>query len=433
MKDSARAKVTPQDIAWVKGEVGRIHRVNRQVGHAAWCGYEFDFTCPSMGTYPFQWFWDSCFHAIALSHIDVGKAEAELFSLLKNQHSDGFISHVTFWQRDTFEELVSTYDIAFRNRYLSDEMQPPLLAEAVKAVALRGRGASFLEEILPAVDRFYEWLHSVRNPFGDGLIRVVQPDETGLDHSPIWDGVLEIGDEEHESWVKGWHLICDPYEAVGRDPKKMIAQNRFVVADVMLNTIYIENLRTLGHLHLQLEEKERAKIYFDRADVARTSLERLCWDDTDGLYYDVNGRENVKMRVNTVSSLMPILLQDTSSESFDRILRHIVNPDEYWATYPIPSVAMNHPSYSPDTVGGNLVWRGPTWLASNWYLARGLLRHGRKDLATIVALQSLEMVRKSGVREYYNPQTGVGHGALDFSWSTILIDLLVEVGAGENT
>lgn len=423
--------ISPQDVAWLKAEVGRIHQRNRQVGHADWCGFDFDFSCPSMGTYPFQWFWDSCFHAIALSHLDIAKAESELFSLLLNQHSDGFISHVTFWQHDLYEDLVGTYDIAFRNRYLSDEMQPPLLAEAVQAVALRGRGAAFLNEILPSVDRFYTWLHEVRNPYGDGLIRVVQPDETGLDHSPIWDELLEIGDEEHESWVRGWHLICDPYDAVNRDPAKMIALDRFVVADVMLNTIYIENLRTLGHLFLQIGDDNKAALYFNRAELAKDSLEELCWDEEDGLYYDINGKDNKKIRVNTVSSLMPILLSDLEEYKFDRILKHILDPKEYWANYPVPSVAMNHSSFRPDTAGGNLVWRGPTWMSSNWYLARGLVRHGRRDLAMHIAKQSVELLKMGGVREYYNPVTGVGHGANDFSWSTILLDLVVELTTGD--
>lgn len=419
--------ISSSEVAWLRDEVRRIHSRNRQVGHSNWCGFDFDFTCPSMGTYPFQWFWDSCFHAIALSHIDIAKAEAEIVSLLRNQHSDGFISHVTFWQRDVFEEMVKTYDIAFRTRYLSDEMQPPLLAEAVQAVALRGRGGEFLKEILPGVDRYYTWLNAVRNPYGDGLIRVLQPDETGLDHSPIWDEVLEIQDERHESWVQGWHRICDPYEAVMRDPAKMIALDHFVVADVMLNTIYIENLRILSELFLQLGDSSKADIYFKRSESAKKSLEDLCWDEKDGLFYDINGRENRKMRVNTVSSLMPILLGDLEVDKFERILRHILNPDEYWAKYPIPSVAMNEPSFQPDTVGGNLVWRGPTWLSSNWYLARGLMRHGRDDLARHIAKQSLELVRSGGVREYYNPFTGVGHGAVDFSWSTILLDLVIEL------
>lgn len=431
MDDVGVRGITHEDAAWIKAETRRVHEENRQVGRAEWCGFEFDFTCPSTGTYPFQWFWDSCFHAIALSHVDIAKAEAELVSLLKNQHPDGFVSHVTFWQRDKYEALVGTYDIAFRNRYLSDEMQPPLLAEAVYAVARRGRGLEFLREILPSVERYYTWLHEVRNPFGDGLIRVVQPDETGLDHSPIWDEVLEIADEEHESWVRGWHRICDPYDLVGRDPAKMVALNHFVVADVMLNTIYIENLHVLAQLFRDTGNEAKALKYSERANLVRTSLDEICWDDVDGLYYDVNGRENVKMRVNTVSSLMPILLTDIEEEKYQRILHHLTNPDEYWAEYPVPSVAMNHPSFRPDTVGENLVWRGPTWFSSNWYLARGLLRHGRKDLATHIARQSMELIKISGIREYYNPHTGRGHGALDFSWSTILVDLVVTLAAGE--
>jgi neutral trehalase len=427
MESGALRTIAPQDVEWLTSEVRRILEKNRQVGRADWCGYDFDFTCPSTDTYPFQWFWDSCFHAVALSHFDIPKAESELFSLLRNQHEDGFVSHVTFWQRDVYEEMVSTYDIAFRSTYLSDEMQPPVLAQAVEAVATRGRGNEFLKEILPSVDRFFSWMDKVRNPYGDGLIRVIQPDETGLDHSPIWDEIMDIRDEEHESWVKGWHSICDPYEEVNRDPLKMIELDHFAVANVMMNTIYIENLRILGRLFLRLGDVTRSDMYLARADKARRSLDEFCWDEVDGLFYDVNGKGNEKIRVNTVSSLMPIFLEDTDEKKFNRILGHILNPNEYWSKYPIPSVAMNHPSFRPDTVGGNLVWRGPTWMCSNWYLARGLIRHGRKDLALHMARQSIELIKLSGVREYYNPFDGEGHGAHDFSWSTILLDLVAEV------
>jgi hypothetical protein len=415
------------DLGWLKAQVIRIYEVNHQIGYASWCDDSFNFTCPSSATYPFQWFWDSCFHAIVLSHIDIAKAEAELFSLVANQHPDGFISHVTFWQRDSHEEMISTYDIAYRSKYLSDEIQPPLLAEAVLAIAQRGRGTEFLAEILPSVDRFYEWLDTTRNPFKDGLIRIVQPDESGLDHSPIWDELMHIEDEEKTSWIRGWHFICDPYDLSGRDPKSMIELNYFVVANVMMNSIYIENLRTLSELFTQVDDSYNSTKYRKRAELARKSLDELCWDETDGLYYDVNGMENVKIRVNTFSSLMPVLLSDLDPSKFDRLLTHILDPNEYWSRFPIPSVAMNHPTYRPDTVGGNLVWRGPTWINSNWYIARGLMRHGRSDLARHIAARSVDLMRLSGIREYYNPHTGQGHGAPDFSWSTILYDLLIEV------
>ena len=427
MEPGAVESISTSDYLWLNEQVIRIHRKNRQVGNADWCGFDFDFTCPSSGTYPFQWFWDSCFHAIALSHIDIAKARAELFSLLKNQQPDGFISHVTFWQRSAYEEMVSTYDIAFRTRHLSDEMQPPLLAEAVQAVAARGGAVEFLREILPAVAGFYDWLHTVRNPYGDGLIRVIQPDETGLDHSPKWDEIMEIQDEDHASWVRGWHSICDPYEESNRDPQAMIALNHFVVADVMVNSIYVENLKVLANLFSEMGDSAATAKYLTRAKKARQSLDELCWDEVDGLYYDINGKENKKIRVNTVTSLFPIFLDDLEPHKFVRMLEHLLDPDEYWAKFPIPSVAINHPTFRPDTVGGNLVWRGPTWMCSNWYIARGLVRHGRRDLALHIANQSIELMKRSGVREYYNPLTGEGHGATDFSWSTILLDLVIEL------
>jgi glycogen debranching enzyme len=207
----------------------------------------------------------------------------------------------------------------------------------------------------------------------------------------------------------------------------MIELNHFVVADVMTNTIYIENLHVLSDLCLQVGDSLGAADYLARARKARASLDELCWNETDGLYYGVNGKENKPLNVNTFMSLMPLLLSDLDKDKVDLLIARVLNPDEYWAEFPIPSVAMSHPTYRPDTVGGTLVWRGPSWMNSNWYIARGLKRHGRLDLARHIANQSIAMVQKSGFREYYNPQTAFGRGAPDFSWSTILIDLLDEV------
>jgi hypothetical protein len=164
--------------------VSALYDRNRQRGFAEWCQREYDFVCPSMGTYPFQWFWDSCFHAIALSHFDVERARIEMRSLLANQQPDGFVAHVTFWQRERFEALLSTYAIAYRTPYLSDCIQPPVLAEAVAAGA-QGPGADdYLAEILPKVRRYFDWLNLVRDPDRDGLIATLQTDESGLDHTP---------------------------------------------------------------------------------------------------------------------------------------------------------------------------------------------------------------------------------------------------------
>src|SRR5512141_2298415 len=203
---------TSQRLRALTDEVRALYDRNRQRGHAPWCGLDYDFVCPSMGTYPFQWFWDSCFHAVALSHIDLERAKSEVRCLLAIQQPDGFIGHVIFWQRERFEEMLSTYSIAYRTPYLSDCIQPPLLAEAVDAVARRGAGEAWLRSVLPKVRAFYDWLDRVRDPDRDGLVATLQPDESGLDHTPKYDAYLGIESEDGrptlEDCTAAWERVA---------------------------------------------------------------------------------------------------------------------------------------------------------------------------------------------------------------------------------
>jgi len=79
--------------------VRSLYDRNRQRGTAPWCGRDYDFVCPSMGTYPFQWFWDSCFHAIALLSVDPELAKRELRCLLQGAQPDGFLPHMLLWEK----------------------------------------------------------------------------------------------------------------------------------------------------------------------------------------------------------------------------------------------------------------------------------------------------------------------------------------------
>ena len=408
----------------MRESVRALYDRNRQRGHAAWCGYDYDFVCPSMGTYPFQWFWDSCFHTVALSHVDPERARSEVRSLLKNQQPDGFVAHVTFWQREAFEEMLKTYSIAYRTPYLSDCIQPPVLAEAVQAAARGAGGRAFLDEVLPKVRRYFDWLDRVRDPDRDGLIATLQPDESGLDHTPKYDAYLGIAGTDLEDFTAAWERVAGPYATVGRDPEKMFALDRFICEDVLVNTIYGENQRVLGELLETVGDAAGASAMRTRAAHTTEGLDSKCYDEEAGLFFDLAGRREERLRVNTVSSLLPLALPDIPPKVAERIVGHLTDEREYAAPFPVPSVAMNEPSYAPGVVGTKLVWRGPSWMNTNWYLARGLRRHGRADLARHIEDRSGALVERDGFREYYHPTTGEGNGARDFSWTGVVVDLL---------
>ncbi|MFI5269227.1 MAG: trehalase-like protein, partial [Chloroflexota bacterium] len=70
------------------------------------------------------------------------------------------------------------------------------------------------------------------------------------------------------------------------------------------------------------------------------------------------------------------------------------------------------------------IWRGPSWVNTNWLLSEGLRTHGAEDLRQRLASQTCAMIEQSGFREYYHPYTGEGYGSQDHSWSTIVVDML---------
>jgi hypothetical protein len=56
----------------------------------------------------------------------------------------------------------------------------------------------------------------------------------------------------------------------------------------------------------------------------------------------------------------------------------------------------------------------------------GLEQYGRTDLQESLARQTLDLVERSGYREYFNPLTGEGYGTDSFSWTAALTIDLVE-------
>ena len=60
---------------------------------------KYQYTVPSPDTYPYQWLWDSCFHAIILSHFNIRDAKAEILTLLSKQFDNGLIPHMIYWDK----------------------------------------------------------------------------------------------------------------------------------------------------------------------------------------------------------------------------------------------------------------------------------------------------------------------------------------------
>ncbi|MGH2873202.1 MAG: MGH1-like glycoside hydrolase domain-containing protein, partial [Solirubrobacteraceae bacterium] len=74
----------------------RVLTDNWREGHRS-DGFQYGYTSPSPGHYPWQWYWDSCFAAIANRTFDPARSRRELESLLASALPDGSIGHTIFW------------------------------------------------------------------------------------------------------------------------------------------------------------------------------------------------------------------------------------------------------------------------------------------------------------------------------------------------
>jgi hypothetical protein len=389
----------------------------RHVLEANWregrnCDLPFGYTCPDAIKSPDQFFWDSCFHALAWSRFDPRRAMRELRTLVAAQQPSGLIGHTTFWHGPCRLARAFTYNMLDRRAFQTVTIQPPLLAWIWADVAERAGDSEFADEGRRALERFHEYLERERAD-ADGLIGILQPDESGLDASPAYDAAL--GWRSHPK--PGFLTLQRFNRRRGYDYRRIVADGGFHATDVLVNTAWIlgwEGLARLGTAGAA-----------ERAERATQALIARLLDPATGFFF-AEGPGGERLGVSTWAGLAPLAIDRLPAKIGRRIVdEHLLNPARFWLPYPVPSTAATEPSFVPGNTRYMWIdryWRGPTWLFSTWVVLRGLIRLGYDADAAQLVDRTTDLVMKSGFREYYNPITGEGMGALEFGPSTAIVE-----------
>ena len=103
--------VTEDDRSAIRATCAAVLEENWRQGRRRIDGVQYGYTCPSPGHYPWQWYWDSCFAAIAWRRFDALRSRVELTSLLAAARTDGFIGHTIFWNTPLRGVRRFTYNI----------------------------------------------------------------------------------------------------------------------------------------------------------------------------------------------------------------------------------------------------------------------------------------------------------------------------------
>jgi hypothetical protein len=387
--------------AFVAGSDLGIQARCRSVLTASWAegerdGVAYGYTRPSPTRYPWQWYWDSCFAAIVWRRFDAERSRSELESLLRASREDGFVGHVVFWDHPISLKRRLYYNVDSRSSPMTSTIQPPLLAWAWR-IAVGDPAAE------PRIARHHEWLRANRDLEGDGLLWLIQPDESGLDSSPKYDAVW--GWRSHARW--GFPLLVARSRHHGWDARRIRAAGNPVLCEVMTNVLWGLSQLAMG-----------------APSITPALVDRL-WDERSGLFLDEAQPGGARPLVDTWAALSPLALPDLPEEIGHRLVERLLDPNRYWLRHPPPSVAASDPAFEPNRGPGWKLryWRGPTWINAAWMLWIGMLRLGYEAEAGEMVARLVPMIEREGLREYYDPLTGEGLGAREFAWTSLIAEM----------
>jgi hypothetical protein len=350
---------------------------------------EKPFGSPSKFNYTHQWLWDSGFHAIAWCRANhPQRAEEELSNLLENPQENGRISHeilYSAWQN---------WGDGLKGKSLFvPTSQPPVLAMSVEKVYQRTGNRAWLERAWPVLVGYLRWWGTVRDPDGDGLAGWASGWESGLDDSPRWDHI----------------------------PRSANTYFPAPVETVELNALLVNEWRTLAGLAALLGHSEDSQLCENNACKIVTAMREKFWDENEGFFF-CRDHEEKPIRIKTIGGLLGLLALEKGDREVKALVDHLTDEKTFWTTFPVPSVALNEKSFERGQM-----WRGPTWINTNWLLINSLKRLGEPSLAEELRVRTLRMTMATGeplLYEWYDPMTGQGLGNMDYGWSTLVLDML---------
>lgn len=403
------------------------------------------WTRPAPGVYPHQWLWDSCFIAIGLAAVNPSRAAAELRSLTRGQWRNGMLPHMIYARRFPYWLEALLWDtgnfVVQRGVRTSGLTQPPMFAIAAEKVAAAlpaADRAAFIAGILPVAVKFHDWIYRERDPHGTGLAVCLHSWECGLDDTPYWTEPMNHLPRLpwQWRWLREYRRVNAGERATTADLQHMLYLARLmkqqsyqsariiktspiVIEDLIFNSILAAANQALERLadSLGQELPETLRGHFA---VTHRALETL-WDNDTNAYYSRDFHTGRLIAEPTIATFMP-LFAGTASPARARHLRDLLASPAFATPHPVPSVPTSSVHFD-----AHRYWRGPTWLAPNWFIIEGLNRYGFKAEAQALRIKTLDLVSHHGFREYFNPLTGAGLGARRFSWSAALtLDLLEE-------
>ena len=338
------------------------------------------------------WAWDSWKHALALAQFAPELARDQIRAMFDYQADSGMIPDVIYPDRT---------ENNWRNS------KPPLAALAVWEVYRHTHDVGFVREMLPALLRYHRWWYANRDHDGDGLAEYGSTDGTLI--AAAWESGMDNA------------VRFDQTRMVRNGPQAWSMDQ----ASVDLNCfLYIEKERLAALASVSGDRGLAGEL---RAAAAQLSerLRHRFYDGQGKYFHDITLQGHRYVGGPGPEGWMPLWARVASREQAKGVAALLRDPAKFATYMPFPTIAADDPAFAPRKG----YWRGPVWIDQAYFGVRALQNYGYRTTAARLCEQLFEnaygLMEGAPIHENYDPRTGAGLNAPNFSWSAAYFLLLL--------
>jgi len=365
---------------------------------------------PTKVHYNWFWLWDSGFQALGYSEFKPDMARDVIRAIFQAQRADGYIAHME-------DE---------RAKPITPHSQSPVFgfsgSQIIERFPDEPATKEFEKEMYEKGKLYIDWWKKARDQNNNGLFEYLSQDEGGWDNSP------------RMNYVKP-----GPFISYVGSAGEVISFKLKPLDNADLNPWMYFYYEAMARWADDLAKPEEAIKWRADARALAQKIDEVLWDEDCGCWLDTYGRNgNYRhFKVLTPAIWFPAFAGATLDEHKARavIEKHLLNPEEFFGKYPIPTVAYNDPYFDASVPG----WKGRIWIFSAYSALETLFKFGYEKESDELRERLLSMMANQGgmkgIYETYDPITGrylnhkptSGYASFQFGWSSAFtIEMILE-------
>jgi alpha,alpha-trehalase len=166
------------------------------------------------------------------------------------------------------------------------------------------------------------------------------------------------------------------------DPMDIATIQTTDIIPIDLNALLYGTEQLLTKYFKELGDAAKSAAYAKKAEDRVMLINKYCWDNDAGFFFDYNHKTNTKVNVYGMSGAVPLFVAMASDDQADKVEKVLENK------------FLKPGGFVTTTLETGQQWDAPNgWPPLQWFGVKGLLNYGKKDLAYVAMERWVKMVR----------------------------------------